>query len=288
MVLYKISSYLNQKNTGFFIFDEEWDNLIILDACRYDIFAKYLNNDEINGTLKKKKSRGSHTTTFLGENFRKKYYDDIVYITANPYVDKLISDKVYKIISVWKFGWSKKFHTVLPETMYEYTLDTLNNYPKKKVIIHFIQPHYPYIGHNIGVEAFEKLKNLSNNKKKRKNKVSFRLFSFFGLDFYSKIDRKTHFRLYENNFKYVMSYVKKLINTLPGKTIITSDHGEALGDFLHPLIPIRLYGHSKNFRVPVLVNVPWFIINEEEKDSKALNELEERKRINESIKDLKI
>ena len=166
-------SIVFKKNTGIFILDEEWDNLIILDACRYDIFKQEINKIGLKGALRKVKSRGSHTTTFLSENFKKHHYPDIVYITANPYVDKLISHKVNKIISVWKLGWSKKHHTVLPETMYEYTLDTLNYYPEKRFIIHFIQPHYPYIGYNLGIKASEKLKNLSNKVKERKNKVNF-------------------------------------------------------------------------------------------------------------------
>jgi len=47
----------------------------------------------MKGTLEKKKSRGAHTISFLSENFKNKRYDDIVYITANPYVDRYLKKK---------------------------------------------------------------------------------------------------------------------------------------------------------------------------------------------------
>ena len=148
-LLYKFLSILYRKNNGFFIFNEPWDNLIILDACRYDFFEEQFNKQKIGGNLEKKISRGCHTISFLSENFNKDKYNDIVYITANPHVDLLLKDKFYKIVSVWKDGWDEKEKTVLPETVYEYSLDAIAKYPKKKKIIHFMQPHYPYIGYNI-------------------------------------------------------------------------------------------------------------------------------------------
>ena len=68
-----------------FILDEDWDNLIILDACRYDFFKEEIEKRQIDGYLKKVISRGSHTLNFLKENFTEDYYNDIVYITANPH-----------------------------------------------------------------------------------------------------------------------------------------------------------------------------------------------------------
>ena len=45
---------------------EDWDNLIVLDACRYDMF-KEINT--IKGNLERGISRGSATSQFLIENF---------------------------------------------------------------------------------------------------------------------------------------------------------------------------------------------------------------------------
>jgi len=293
-LLFKLISILYRKNNGFYIFNEVWDNMIILDACRYDIFEEQYKNKKMRGTLKKKISRGSHTTTFLIENFTKRRYDDILYITSNPYVDKLIQNKVFKVISVWKDGWSKRYHTVLPETMYEYAVDAIINNPDKRLIIHFMQPHYPYIGYTIGSDASNNLKRsilkepIKKKDSKKKNKRNTDIFSYYCIDLYTIINRNIHFKLYKNNLKLALPYVEKLIDLLPGKTIVTADHGEAIGDIFHPLFPIRIYGHNKYLRIPIITHVPWLSINGTEKDLNKKRELKEKSIISKKIKNLKM
>lgn len=36
-----IFTLVNIQNDGVFVMREDWDNLIILDACRYSLFEKY-------------------------------------------------------------------------------------------------------------------------------------------------------------------------------------------------------------------------------------------------------
>lgn len=149
-MLLKILSRNN--NNGNSIFDEDWDNLIILDACRYDAFYEILKRGriKIKGRLEYRISKGSDTSQFLLKNFIKERYDDIIYITANPLVSIILKNRVYKIIPVWRFGWDEEYKTVHPKTLYYYTLKTYDKYKYlgKRFIIHFIQPHYPYIGYN--------------------------------------------------------------------------------------------------------------------------------------------
>ena len=276
-----------KKNKGLYILDEKWDNLIILDACRYDIFKQEIHRSGLNGTLKKVKSRGSHTTTFLSENFQREKYPNIVYITANPYVDKFYKDKFHKLISVWKEGWSEKYSTVLPDTMCEYSIDAILKYPEKRVIIHFMQPHYPYIGYSFGTEATQRLRNsvlYDEKKKKRRTPVNLKIFSLYGVDFYRMISRKDHFKIYRRNLIKTFPHLKKLVNSLPGRTVITADHGESIGDFIHPLLPIRLYGHNLNFKNNVLNNVPWFIIDQKDKKPTENKDLMEKEKIIKYIK----
>jgi len=82
-------------NRGEYVMKKDWDNLIILDACRYDLFVEVsgLKPDYII-------SRGSCTAEFLRENFQGNKFMDTIYITANPIVDLLVRDCFYKVISV--------------------------------------------------------------------------------------------------------------------------------------------------------------------------------------------
>jgi hypothetical protein len=58
-------------------------------------------------------------------------------------------------------------------------------------------------------------------------------------------------------------YVNSLLTILRGRTVITSDHGEALGETIHPLLPIRLYGHLAGARMSSLTRIPWLTVDRE-------------------------
>ncbi len=301
--LYKIIfPFLFRNNKGIYILKESWNNLIILDACRYDTFKEEFDKRKMKGKLKYIVSRGAETTEFLRENFSKTKYNDIVYITANPFVDKLLRGKLYKIISVWKNGWNDKYQTVLPETMYEYALNVIRKYPDKRLIIHFIQPHSPY-PNGTGEFKFGKQLNAMLNGKKFKIRYKLDENSFAGEWPYIgtkslKVDKLKEG--YQQNLELAMPYIEKLIDILPGRTVVTADHGEAFGEKIHPLIPIKIYGHIPEKRISVLIKVPWLVIEPEEKEppkdiekelaknkKKTANYKKETQRIKKSIKKLK-
>lgn len=97
------------------IVDEDWDNLIILDACRFDLFEDLYGNNPLPGTLDRRTSAQSGTPGYLTENFGEKSFHDIVYITGNPYVNTdLPDDTFHHIESVWKDDWDEERQTVTP------------------------------------------------------------------------------------------------------------------------------------------------------------------------------
>jgi len=260
-----------RSNNGHYIFDEQWDNLVILDSCRYDTFKEVVEEMKLEGKLESKISRGTNTATFLLENFCDDRYDNIVYITANPYVNKLLKGKFYKIIPVWDKGWDDKLGTVHPEKVYEYTLNALRKYHDKKFIIHFLQPHIPFISYNSfsarAKESVEELRKATiENRNISVKYPKFKPFRLFdeGSEFYLKMPKDKLLQAYKENLKLAMTYVEKLLNFLPGKTVITADHGEAFGEFIHPIIPIRVYGHAFGIRISALTRVPWFISERKE------------------------
>ena len=67
-----INMILYRRNKGSNFLDKEWDNLIILDGCRYDYFKSLYLKRKIKGTLHKMLSIGTHTVEFLIKSFRKK------------------------------------------------------------------------------------------------------------------------------------------------------------------------------------------------------------------------
>jgi hypothetical protein len=63
----------NEKEIG--VFSEDWDNLIILDACRYDTLPKLNHFSE---DVEKKISRGSSTIEFLRGSISRRSFPDNV------------------------------------------------------------------------------------------------------------------------------------------------------------------------------------------------------------------
>ena len=258
-------SLVYTNNDGIYVTDEDWDVLIILDACRYDFFKRY---NILDGKLEKRISRGTSTPNFLEENFKGKHFDDIVYVTGNPFVDLLVRDSFYKVIPVWKVAWNNKFNTVLPKDMSKFAWYTIKKYPDKRIIVHYMQPHYPYLKYT-HKEAWKELsmKELRNGALKgvrTSGKLPVRIFppAIYGAPIYKDYPVKKQIDGYTDNLKIVLTEVKKLIDNIDGKKIVISaDHGESFGNFMHPLIPIRVYGHVGRIRSSVLKTVPWFIID---------------------------
>jgi len=243
-----------------FVLNEPWKNLIVLDACRYDLFKNY---NTISGNLKKINSAGSHTEEWFKNNFVGKKCRDIIYISANPQISNYFINKRYgynpflKVVDVWKDKWSDELGTVCPERVNEVTLENLKIHPEKKYIIHYMQPHFPFIGEfkiENDIMTLGRKKILRNqNKSERVIKTPWYLASNKLIDINKVI--KAHI----SNLKLVLNTIEKLLPNLIGKTIITSDHGNLFGEIAHPLLPFKMYmyGHPSHFHVKKLVEVPW-------------------------------
>lgn len=68
--------------SGTHVMDEDWDTLVILDACRYDMFERRVPFD---GKLDDRYSLGSTSEEFLEQNFSDSTYHDTVFVNANVY-----------------------------------------------------------------------------------------------------------------------------------------------------------------------------------------------------------
>jgi len=252
-----VSKYYSLKhNNGIYVWKEDWDYLIILDSCRYDVFSEKFKNSRIEGILEKRISRGSSTLEFLEENFEGRRFPNIIYVTANPFVYTILNrDTFYKTIHLWIEDWDEKKGTVPPDRVTKKAIELYESYPNKRLIVHFMQPHEPFIG----------------SYKKKGNFWQVALSE----------GREEVMKAYKSNLDFVFPYVVKLLNKFEGKTVVTSDHGQACGELATP-IKIPIYGHPTGVHIPVLVEVPWLIVTHK-KSSRS-----ERRRIRNVIKNLKL
>lgn len=243
---FRTTSSSGFNDRGIDVIDKDWDNLIILDACRYDMLAEAELGEETASVY----SKGSKTEEFLAANFDGRDLTDSVYITANPMLYRHsdeIKPNFHAIHNVWlDDGWSEEHNTVLPETMTEETIELSQKYEDKRIISHFIQPHYPFIDSDTEFDKGQ-LEDPDDDVSFWKKKLMGEL---------PGVSDDLIWEEYNANLDRAIPHVEDLITELAGKTVVTSDHGNMVGEPSSP-IPIKEYGHPASFYTTELTKVPW-------------------------------
>lgn len=209
--------------------------LIVLDACRFDYFKQYNN---IKGILKEVNSNENVTCQWLKTTWINYY--PFAYVSASPlvrsYHNKLMLSERHrtvtnwiggehfeKVINVWDWGWDEDLQTVPAYQVVKATKDNYTCY--SKMIVHFLQPHGPYVGKTQMSIAEAKIVIAEDSCKVR--------------------------LAYADNLSYVIENgVKPLLTLDVANIAITADHGELLGEY-------GKYGHGDHFSGTELYHVPW-------------------------------
>lgn len=237
---------------GINIFDEDWDTLIVLDACRYDMFE---SASRLDGMLSSRISKGSSTVEWLQANFDGRDLRDTVYVTANPQLERNREKwdiTLNETINVWfEDGWDDETGTVLAETMTEAALDAVEQFPHKRLVVHYMQPHYPFVSANTDFDK-DHLREIDGNGEGPSDE------NVWGQKFTGELDisQDELWSMYVANLEYALEHVEELLENLWGKTVVTADHGNYVGERASP-IPIQEYGHPRGLYDDPVVLVPW-------------------------------
>lgn len=251
--------YFQRKyGAGVNVFDRDWDNLIILDACRYDFFAEV---NTIPGELEVVTSAGAHSWEFMESNFVGKELHDTVYVTANPHTEKL-SDETFYIIETVLDKWRKDPGTVYPDDVVDEAIQAFEQYPDKRSVVHFMQPHKPWLG-----PTAEEIRDRVDLRGWDKYHVQDKSTDRSGISLWQAakegyVTRDELVDGYKESLEIVLDEVSDLLETLDGKSVVTSDHGEMLGEQIAPLTR-RRYGHPHDIYTRQLCRVPWLELDYE-------------------------
>jgi len=232
---------------GFRIGPADWDNLVVLDACRADAFEEIVELDRFD-SYRTVWSLGSATVEWTRENFSKEQYGDIVYVTANPYTTVTVNDAFHDIVEIWRTEYDESLQTVPAPAVEQATREIRDEYPNKRIIVHLMQPHIPFIGaESYSFDGW--------TPPHRGGRDAHSVFHALSAGSYSVDDA---WEAYLENVEYVMNTVTSLLSNLNGKTVVTSDHGNLFGERTPP-VPIRGYGHITGLINEKLRRVPWAV-----------------------------
>jgi hypothetical protein len=275
------------------IMQERWDYLIVLDACRYDYFER-LWLQYLQGNLEKRISIGSSTTEWRNKSFVGRY-DDVVYVSANPFINSLAAVKGFsakehfvKVFDLWLSDWDKERGTVLPETVTKRAAEITTSHMDKRAIIHYIQPHEPYLGSTVTGPGYKQpVAGRYLQAIQGESRVVRKIMNLIGAGFYwlglrgyfliwnlrqlvgmspaspmdavrRKYGNEPLRKAYKENLEIVLKHVADLVEGLSGRIVITADHGEMLGEN-------NCYCHWSRSNNKLLREIPWLVIDKGEK-----------------------
>lgn len=238
-------AYTNARYPGESIFEKEWDVLIVLDGCRIDLLQEvedqYVFLDE-PATIN---SKGTTSIEWMQNNFTEENEGemaDTIYITGNPFIKDIRErNNFYLVDNQWAENWDSDRGTIHPNPITESAIHHHREHPEKRLLIHYMQPHYPFVPEAIAEGmSLEKFGDEGGKDTPwsllRKDEVA-----------YEEV-----WDAYRQNLLYVLNSVNTLLNNVSAdEVILSADHGNALGEY-------GIYGHPANIPIQPLREVPWY------------------------------
>lgn len=248
MIQWAGESYVRQTKSqpGQNIFDSEWDVLILLDGCRVDVLSAMQEEYAFVDTVESFDSLGSSTSEWMAATFDGVAASELrqtAYICANPFSRRfLASSDFYTLDEVWQYAWDEKLGTVPPRPVTDRTISVARSRNPERILVHYLQPHVPFIG-SLGSTPL----NIANFGGPQEVLV---------VDDWARVRRGERgledvWEDYRQNLRLVLDDIGLLLENLAAdNVVITSDHGNAAGEF-------GIYGHPDNVPLPCLLEVPW-------------------------------
>ncbi len=249
----------SRRPVGTHPYEQDWDALIILDACRVDALQELQDEFSFINSVDSVTSVGSTSGEWMAHTFDRAYREEIAQtamVTANVHSETVLRDRVVPpqyvaapftwpawnpvepdslglLDEVWRYEWDDELGTVPPRAITDQAITAGRMGEYDRMVVHYLQPHAPYLAANpdgtVTTTYEEPLKSL------RKGNIS----------------RPEAWDAYLETLRLVLSDVELLIDNMDAeRVVLTADHGEAFGE-------VGFYEHPVCCPHPVVKKVPW-------------------------------
>lgn len=244
---------------GTHVYDEEWDLLVILDACRVDVLEEVAGEYDFIESVDTRWSVGSHSHEWLAQTFSQDHLESIretTYVTGNGHTHETFVGGDYppdetvpfcrpnwrvvdtedfeQLDMLWETAHQDKLG-VPPRPITDRTVEVARELDPDRLIAHYMQPHIPYIA-----------KALAEDREPTETEVGGWKELEAGAADYDEV-----WELYEENLRLVLDEVELLLENIDAETVMmTADHGNAFGEY-------TVYGHPEGMLLPCIKQVPW-------------------------------
>lgn len=239
--------------------------LVVLDACRFDAFEQLIA-DRLEGRLTRVWAAGRWTADYAKRTWTRD--DDLTYLSSIPVFSDFYfdlrgqayrpSDHIETVVPLWEDRWDPALGTVPAEAVTDAALGYLGRTDTPRLAVHYAQPHVPYVGETRLAPTDDEFYTDSDVREKGVRHLLAQDIDRPTQRIYRRIQAgqispSALREAYVDNLAYVLEEVTRLIRHLDCPVVITSDHGEHLGEggrFLHE-------EDSASIR-----QVPWFEVDE--------------------------
>jgi hypothetical protein len=234
----------SQFETDFVYEIDNWDVLIIVDACRHDLFTEVDDEYDCIDETESRTSVASCTWKWLPELIDRADKEDLsntAYITGNPQSQNFVSGEFGYVDEVWQYAWDDSSGTVLPRPVTDRAISHWRSEDAcERMIVHYLPPHVPFVNSDRSPELSQ------NNFRDSDTEV----YDDWVLAARGERDVDAVWADYRANLRLVLNDVSILSENVDANEMrITSDHGNAVGEY-------GIYGHP-DLPLHELREVPW-------------------------------
>lgn len=227
------------------IFEEEWDLLVVLDACRLDLFEAVISDDEAEyaafSDVQSRTSVASTTTEWFQSAVQPadpQALSNTAFVCGNPYTDEFLDPDSFAVLDeVWRYAWDDDRGTIPPDPVTDRAIQLARETDHDRYIVHYMQPHFPSLADDtddgVALDRF--------------GDVSMSVWDDLRFGFRTEASVRESYR---DNLRRVLDSVALLLDNVDAdRALVTSDHGNAIGEG-------GIYGHAAGIDHPALREVP--------------------------------
>lgn len=223
---------------GVNVFERDWDVLVILDACRTDLMDEVADDYPFLEKYRIHNSVGSNSGQWMERTFVPEYREEMretALVTGNPHSKTFVDgDDLRALDEVWRYAWKDESELFRANYVTDRAISVHRELDPERMIVHYMQPHLPFIPHFDGFETELHETFLNQWRDVRVGRAS----------------KEVMWSQYRDNLRYVLDYVALLLNSIDAdRVVVSADHGEAVGEW-------GIYGHDP-IPLRVLREVPW-------------------------------
>lgn len=224
------------------VYDQDWDVLILLDACRVDALQYVTDEYDWLSDPGSRRSVAGRSDDWMDRTFNTGEEDvaSTIYVTGNPFADDCLSENQFRdLVRVYRSGWDESIDAMPARPITDHAVRAGREFDlsESRMVVHYMQPHFPSIPAVRGDESMQSFGR--GGLWTRYQQVRSGEISIFDV-----------VESYLANLRYVLEEVALLKENLEVDTVVVSaDHGTALGE-------AGVYGHS-GLPLSCVRRVPW-------------------------------